>query len=239
MPASAGMPAPRQHHDHNELSCRDSAAYPLASELRGVPVRWHQSQSRGATDQHGGTTANAVPRMRQALRVRGRHGQRTAPGCDRGQLRVISRNWRPGEGGHGQGRRVGGGGRTASPRSRSPAAAVRLPGHRAGLRRRDRDRPGAATPPVTCGSFRAGCAWRPTAPPPARGTRGAPGRSACPAASITSYSGYADRSFGRPHSVVRLALAVHRERYRRHAALPVVRGEFDNYRANIAQIPRW
>jgi hypothetical protein len=45
------------------------AAYPAVSELRGVPVRWRQSQSRRAASQSGRATADAVPSMRQAVRT--------------------------------------------------------------------------------------------------------------------------------------------------------------------------
>src|SRR6266699_2644024 len=55
------------------------AAYPAISELRGVPVRRDQPQSRRATAQLGRTAANAVPSMRQAIRVRSRQSYRTTP----------------------------------------------------------------------------------------------------------------------------------------------------------------
>src|ERR1700743_2063178 len=57
-----GVPPGQGPHDNG-------AAYPAASGLRGVPVRRHQSQSRRAAARPGRITADAVPRMRQAVRA--------------------------------------------------------------------------------------------------------------------------------------------------------------------------
>jgi hypothetical protein len=74
----------RPHLTLMPLSVRSSSrartAYPAVSELHSVPVRRHQSQSRGAPVQLGRAAANAVPSMRQAVRAGTRHCHRTTLG---------------------------------------------------------------------------------------------------------------------------------------------------------------
>lgn len=65
---SGGEFGPNIFRQRRHLNDR-GAAYPAVSELRGVPVRWRQSQSRRAASQSGRATADAVPSMRQAVRT--------------------------------------------------------------------------------------------------------------------------------------------------------------------------